>query len=164
MSALINETEVQGIIAGKDRHTIRVVPVSQCGDTRQCSIGCGACGGNKKVKKITIEVGSTQQFEPGNPVTIRHYTINEFIGALVVFGIPLFFACLVLFTWYIFSPESVESAKAMISAGVAFAAGFAVIRIVDQQFSKRFPSRIISYRTSPSGTSSPAKQDSPHAG
>jgi positive regulator of sigma E activity len=163
MSALINEAVVQGIIAGKDSRTIRVVPASECGDATQCSVGCGACGGKKKVIKITVEVDSTQQFETGTPVTIRHYTINEFVGALVVFGIPLFLACSVLLSWYIFSPESAESARAMVSAAVAFAAGFAVIRVVDQQFRRRFPTRIISYHI-PSGTSPPAEQDNPHDG
>jgi len=144
MSSVFSEVITPGIIVERHDHSISVVPVSECADKKQCAVGCGACGGKKNSKKITVDVSAPEQFTIGTSITVRHYTINEFIGALIVFGIPLFTACLTLFIWYLLSPASIESGKAMGAAGAAFIAGFGVVRIVDTWFRNRFPSEVFS--------------------
>ena len=156
MSSIFSEVITQGIIVDQHDHTISVVPASECADKKQCAVGCGACGGRKDTKKITVTVSTPKQFTIGTSITIRHYTINEFIGALIVFGIPLFTACLTLFIWYLISPATIESVKAMGAAGAAFIAGFGLIRIVDTWFRKRFPSEVLSV---PESDASPVRND-----
>lgn len=149
MSSIFSEAITDGIIVEQSDHTIGIVPASECADRKQCTVGCGACGGKRNSRKITVDISSPQQFFIGTTVRVRHYTVNEFIGALIVFGIPLFCACLALLFWYLISPASIESAKAMGSAGAAFIAGFCVVRGIDTWFRKRFPSEVLSTTDSP---------------
>ena len=148
MSSFFTEAVTEGMVVERQKHSIRIVPSSECSDKKKCAVGCGACGGKSNTKKITVDVPAPEQFPTGSTVTVRHYSINEFIGALIVFGIPLFCGCAALFIWYLISPAHIESARAMVSAGIAFIAGFGVVRFFDQWFRKRFPSEVLPTQSS----------------
>jgi len=105
--------------------------------------GCGACGGKKSGRTVRASLDSDMSVTPGMLITVRYTEINELLGALIVFGIPLGSALFSLFLWYIIAPGRAESGLSILSSGAAFAAGFIPVRIIDGIFRRRYPSRII---------------------
>ena len=140
---LIKEEQNEGVIIEKRKDRIWVAINPACDSSKDCHTGCGACGGSTKVKKSMLMTSSASSYSLGQKVHFRHFLINEAIGALIVFGIPVFLAILALILWYIRVPEQVESPMAIFSTGVAFVTGFGVVWLIDKLFRTRFPSTLL---------------------
>ena len=106
-----------------------------------------------------VETILADQLSPGASVTVRSFHLNEAIGALIIFGIPLFSALIVFCIWYAIDPSTVESGIALLSAGSAFFIGFIIVRIIDRFFRKRFPSTIVPVETEPVFSMPPERID-----
>lgn len=144
MGTLITRITMQGIVGRKSGNRIWVVPFSGCMEKEKtCTGGCGACSGEKNHKKIQVDTPVPERLTAGDPVTVRYFALNEFIGALIVFGVPLFTAVSLLLSWYSIDPSSVESGWALLSAGGALLCGFAVVWLVDRIFRKHFPPELV---------------------
>jgi positive regulator of sigma E activity len=98
-------------------------------------------------------------FTLGQSVTLRYYELNELLGALIVFGIPLACAMLSLIVWYLVSPAAVESGPSLLSAGIAFVAGFFIVKIIDRTFRTAYPSQIVATDDVASVTSLPVTEN-----
>ncbi|MBN1576269.1 MAG: SoxR reducing system RseC family protein [Chitinispirillaceae bacterium] len=143
MDGVINEIELRGVVSACAEGKVWVVPSAWCSEQAGCNGGCGSCGGKKPRRRIMVETALNDRFAPGASVTLRSFQLNEAIGALIVFGIPLLSALTVFLVWYAIDPSTVESGGALLVAGSAFFCGFIIVRIIDRIFRKRFPSKIV---------------------
>ena len=141
MSRLIHKYDVDGYVTSLLPGGIEAVPVEDCTGGGSCGTGqgCGACGGKKRVRKYIVPVDPAQVFRTGQHIRFRYHAYHETIGALIVFGLPLLFAVMVLFTWYLVEPSSAESGPAVFSSGIALVSGFVVVRIIDRLFNRAYP-------------------------
>ncbi|NLG16733.1 MAG: SoxR reducing system RseC family protein [Fibrobacter sp.] len=142
MGQLLTIEEKEGIIFRKQNDRLFISIDPEC-DTRQCRTGCGACGGNSKVKKTIVTTDNAAQYQIGQTVTFRRFLLNEALGALIVFGIPLFMALLMVTVWLIKAPERVETPLALFTTGISFISGFAIVWFIDFLFRRKFPSCIV---------------------
>ncbi|HON10682.1 MAG TPA: SoxR reducing system RseC family protein [Chitinispirillaceae bacterium] len=143
MVFFISVEENEGKIFQKSQNRLLLAVNPDC-YTKQCQIGCGACGGNSSVKKVTVASDSAEEYLLGQTVRFRRYILNEAIGALIVFGIPLIMALVTIITWYIISPQKADTPLAVFTTGISFIAGFAVVWLIDNIFRRKFPNVILS--------------------
>lgn len=143
MFFFISVEENKGKIFQKKQNRLFLAVNPDC-NTEQCQIGCGACGGNSSVKKITVVTDRAEEYLLGQTVRFRRYILNEAIGALIVFGIPLIMALATIITWYIISPQKADTPLAVFTTGVSFITGFAVVWLIDNIFRRKFPNMILS--------------------
>jgi len=141
---IITLKEAHGYITQRKKTSVQIMLTDGCDSGNSCSGGCGSCGGKKTGRSIHVDSTTTESHKVGTRVTVRFAEINELIGALIVFGIPLASALLSLLVWYAVAPAQVESGVSILSAGASFAAGFGIVRLIDNIFRNRFPSQIIS--------------------
>lgn len=140
---IITVKESQGYISQVKKHDVQILLTEGCENEHSCKSGCGACGGKKNGRSIHVAIDPQAAYKTGTRVEVRFAEINELIGALIVFGIPLTCALISLVVWYAVSPARIESGLSLLSAGASFAAGFGIVRLIDNAFRKRFPSHII---------------------
>jgi positive regulator of sigma E activity len=148
---LFTEHTNHGVVGAITQKGIRVILDDACNETTSCSGGCSSCGGKKPRRVVLVEREDAGCLRPGERVIVRHSTIHETAGALLVFGVPLFFAAGSMLIWHALQPATVESAAALLTAFCAFAAGFGVVRIVDALFQRRFPAAIV-FPAAPNGS------------
>lgn len=122
---------------------IWVVPKQSCKSGEGCHVGCGGCGGKKPAHRKKVFLKHPQTCKAGQKITYSQYILNENIAALLVFGIPVFMALLTSLLWFIFEPQKIESLYSLLTAGLAFVAGFPVVSIIDALFRKSFPTTVI---------------------
>lgn len=144
MIQIIATKESKGRISRLKNHSVWITLIDTCADSGGCSLGCCSCSKKKQTRTVLVHLDDTDTFPIGTIVTVKFSEINEFIGALIVFGIPLLSAFLSLLLWYIFNPEKIESGISLLSAGLSFTGGFFIVRCIDHYFRHCFPSSILS--------------------
>jgi len=143
VSSILKKELKHGTVVDTDGKKIVVVLDKHCSESTECRTGCGACGGNSKIQKTTIFTDSAQHYTVGQKIEFSRVVLNEALNALIVFGIPLFFALCNIVVWYFISPATVNSPLAMILTATAFLLGFLVVWCIDYRFHKKHPARII---------------------
>lgn len=141
---LVSTKESKGRITRLKNRSASITLIDMCTSNGACSSGCGSCSEKKRPRTVFIHLDDTDNYSIDTIVTIRFSEINEFIGALIIFGIPLLCAFLSLLLWYIFNPEQIESGISILSAGLSFTGGFFIVRCIDHYFRRCFPSSILS--------------------
>lgn len=158
MSNLIQTREVNGIVTAVSSDGIHAIPADACGMNdggKNCSGGCGSCGGKKKVRTYTLVLRTPHDLHTGQQIRFRYHSLHETVGALIVFGIPLVMAFSTLLLWQVLQPQQAESGRALLSSGIALACGFGVVRIIDRFFGRTHPPELLSAPApspSPDGT------------
>lgn len=150
---MLTKRIIQGIIVSRSAGKLHVVPSDRCEKQSSCESGCTSCGGKSATEKYTIALPDADRYPVGSNITVATWIINEALGALIVFGIPLFFATGALAIRYFTAPATIESAPSLIGAACAFAAGGVVVALIDRGFRRRYPPSVIS-ATLPARTSS----------
>ncbi len=141
---LVRKENGEGIVYQKEKNRIWIALQSECSTEKDgCKGGCISCASRDNVRKTSITVSNPQSFELGQKVSFVHYVPDPNMVSLFVFGVPVLLAIINMLAWYIFSPENIESAPAIISTSVAFFSGFFLLKIVDIVFKKKYPSNII---------------------
>ena len=140
-----------GIVASRFPGKLHVVPSGGCEQPATCDQGCTSCGGKRAAVKLVVATPDADRYPPGSRVVVTTFTPNEAVGALIVFGIPLFLATSALLIRYVISPSTVESPASLIGAGCAFAAGFVVVGLIDGLLRRRYPASVGSDPTPPPG-------------
>lgn len=108
-----------------------------------------------------VETAFADRLAPGASVTVRSFHLNEAIGALIVFGIPLLSATASFAVWYAAEPSTLESGRSLLTAGGAFLCGFLIVRCIDRFFRKRFPPSLVLPQNT-ADPSPPSVQDAAH--
>lgn len=166
MSRLIQCHEIDGIVTTIHPNGITTIPAEDCNAAGAncgggCGGGCGSCGGKKRVRTFTLPVTAPESFHPGQPIRFRYHALHETLGALLVFGLPLLFAVVTLLVWQIVQPEHAESGIALLSSGIALAAGFTIVRSIDRLFARSHPPKLLSIPPAESAPSATSREPSP---
>lgn len=150
----IKREESVGVIVSKDARKVWVAPPSTCETDKKsgCGGGCASCSGASKARKVAVFTNDAAQYPLGAQVRFSHFIPEPGIVALVVFGLPLLFSIAAMLGWYSMAPQRVESPAAIISAGAAFAAGFAVVGFLDLLFRRKYPSKLLDTSADISGS------------
>ena len=145
MSFLMHEENATGTITKKNNSILYIKIVSdQCDSSSQkCESGCGACAGMEKEKTVTIYAPEAVNYKIGNMITFKYHAVNDAFMTIFAFGVPIGSALLVLAIWLLKAPEKIESALALLSAGLGFCIGLFLIWLTDTLLRKRFPAKIL---------------------
>lgn len=145
MSFFMHQESATGIIAKKNKAILQINIISDKCDSgsKKCDSGCGACGNMESAKTVTIYTPEAVNYKAGNMISFKYHTISDIFVTIFAFGLPIGLALLVLAIWLLKAPEKIESAPALLSAGLAFTVGLFFVWLTDTLLRKKFPAMIL---------------------
>jgi len=131
------------VAALADNDAAALSPKKPCGGRA----GCGSCGGCATLPdiytgKFHIPVPNADAFRIGDRISFSRYIPEPNIVSALVFGIPLAMVMATIILWLVYAPDGAESPRALLTIGIAFSAGVAILALLDTLFKKRYPAAL----------------------